>query len=184
MNFLFYFKLILLFQVLKFSGCWSDSYFLKKLDKPIQKKNSFVENLDEKPLKIQTPFNKPIFSYVGCFADKRESRDIHEKEYTFITKFNKTMPTVELCVNLCAQDGFSVAGIQALYKDFLKFLKIYLIFHFEVMNVFAETLMENIMPLKIQIVFLNVLESIRAGVMMPTLSILYHVRFLSFNITI
>lgn len=115
MNLLFYFNLTILFHILKFSGCWSDSYFLKKLENPIQKKNSLVEeNLNEKPLKTSNSFNKPIFSYVGCFADRRESRDINEKEYTFITKFNKTMPTVELCVNLCAQDGYSVAGVQAL----------------------------------------------------------------------
>lgn len=59
-------------------------------------------------------FNKPIFSYVGCFNDRRELRDVGDKDYTFITKFNKSIPTVELCVLLCAQDGYSIAGIQAL----------------------------------------------------------------------
>lgn len=58
--------------------------------------------------------NKPIFSYVGCFNDRRELRDVGDKDYTFITKFNKSIPTVELCVLLCAQDGYSIAGIQAL----------------------------------------------------------------------
>lgn len=119
MKFLFYSKLILLFQILKLCNCWSDSYLFKKLDKPIQKINNLVdEKLRESPSKTSPTFNKPIFSYVGCFADRRESRDIYEKEYTYITKFNKTMPTVELCVNLCAQDGYSVAGVQALYSMF------------------------------------------------------------------
>lgn len=58
--------------------------------------------------------NKPMFSYVGCFNDRRELRDVGDKDYTFITKFNKSIPTVELCVLLCAQDGYSIAGIQAL----------------------------------------------------------------------
>ena len=58
--------------------------------------------------------NKPVFTYVGCFNDRRELRDVGDKDYTFITKFNKSLPTVELCVLLCAQDGYSIAGIQAL----------------------------------------------------------------------
>lgn len=62
--------------------------------------------------------NKPIFSYVGCFNDRRELRDVGDKDYTFITKFNKSLPTVELCVLLCAQDGYSIAGIQALLVPF------------------------------------------------------------------
>ena len=57
--------------------------------------------------------HKPIFSYIGCFADKREMRDIGEKDFTFLTKYNKSMPTVELCVLLCSQDGFRFAGVQA-----------------------------------------------------------------------
>lgn len=58
--------------------------------------------------------NRPMFSYIGCFADKRELRDIGDKDFTFITKYNKTMPTVELCVYLCSQDGYNFAGVQAL----------------------------------------------------------------------
>ena len=45
------------------------------------------------------------------------------------------------------------------------------------MNAFAATLMENTMPLTIQIVSLSVLENILVEVIMPTRSILYHVRF-------
>jgi len=57
---------------------------------------------------------KPMFSYVGCYNDRRDSRDIGEKDFSYITKFNKTIPTVELCVQLCAKEGLNVAGIQAL----------------------------------------------------------------------
>ena len=57
---------------------------------------------------------KPVFSYVGCYNDRRDSRDIGEKDFSYITKFNKSMPTVELCVQLCAKEGYTVAGIQAL----------------------------------------------------------------------
>ena len=57
---------------------------------------------------------KPVFSYIGCYNDRRDSRDIGEKDFSYITKFNKTLPTVELCVHLCAKEGLNVAGIQAL----------------------------------------------------------------------
>lgn len=57
---------------------------------------------------------KPKFSYLGCFNDKRELRDIADKDFSFVTKYNKTIPTVELCVNLCAVNGFKVAAVQAL----------------------------------------------------------------------
>ena len=60
------------------------------------------------------PLNyEPIFSYVGCFNDRREARDIGEKDFSFITKYNKTIPTVEMCVQLCAKDYYQIAGIQA-----------------------------------------------------------------------
>jgi hypothetical protein len=57
--------------------------------------------------------NRPIFSYLGCFSDKRELRDLGDKDFTFVTKYNKSMPTVELCVYLCSQDGYNFAGVQA-----------------------------------------------------------------------
>ena len=57
---------------------------------------------------------KPVFSYVGCYNDRRDSRDIGETDFSYITKFNKSIPTVELCVHLCAKEGYTVAGIQAL----------------------------------------------------------------------
>lgn len=57
---------------------------------------------------------KPTFTYLGCFNDKRELRDIADKDFSFVTKYNKTMATVELCVNLCAVNGFKVAAVQAL----------------------------------------------------------------------
>ena len=60
------------------------------------------------------PLNyEPIFSYVGCFNDRREARDIGEKDFSFITKYNKSVPTVEMCVQLCAKDYYQIAGIQA-----------------------------------------------------------------------
>ena len=57
---------------------------------------------------------KPAFTYLGCFNDRRELRDIADKDFTVVTKYNKTMPTVELCVNLCAANGFKIAAVQAL----------------------------------------------------------------------
>lgn len=55
----------------------------------------------------------PSFKYTGCYNDKREERDISEKDFSFITKYNKSLPTVELCVSLCHSHGFKVAGVQA-----------------------------------------------------------------------
>lgn len=55
----------------------------------------------------------PEFEYLGCFADKREHRDIAEKDFSFITKYNKSKPTVELCAGLCASEGFKIAAVQA-----------------------------------------------------------------------
>ena len=114
MIFPFYFKSVFLFLVLKLCNCWTDAYQANKNGQSLEQfVNEFAKRQEKEP--VQTiKFNKPIFSYVGCFADRREARDIFDKEYTYITKFNKTLPTVELCVNLCAQDGFSVAGVQAL----------------------------------------------------------------------
>ncbi|CAF0728575.1 unnamed protein product [Brachionus calyciflorus] len=123
----FFSKALLLFLFLKLCNCWTDGFQQQELpksldNKPNQNLDQFVSdfgkfNQKEKevvvPVQNPNKFNKPIFSYVGCFADRREARDIYEKEYTYITKFNKTLPTVELCVNLCAQDGYTVAGIQA-----------------------------------------------------------------------
>ena len=62
----------------------------------------------------EIPRAKPTFSYVGCYNDRRESRDISEKDFSYITKYNKSIPTVELCVQLCANDYYTIAGIQAL----------------------------------------------------------------------
>ena len=56
----------------------------------------------------------PVFSYVGCYNDRRESRDINDKDFSYLTKLNKTLPTVEFCVQLCAQDGYKIAAVQAL----------------------------------------------------------------------
>lgn len=56
----------------------------------------------------------PVFSYLGCFNDRKDDRDINERDFSYITKFNKTLPTVELCVSLCAENGFKIVGIQAL----------------------------------------------------------------------
>lgn len=79
--------------------------------------NNLINNNNNNNNAIESNYylNKPIFSYVGCFNDRRELRDVGDKDYTFITKFNKSIPTVELCVLLCAQDGYSIAGIQALW---------------------------------------------------------------------
>lgn len=57
---------------------------------------------------------QPLFSYLGCFNDRKEDRDINEKDFSYVTKFNKTIPTVELCVSLCAEHGYKIVGIQAL----------------------------------------------------------------------
>lgn len=64
--------------------------------------------------KVNSISSRPTFTYVGCYNDRRDFRDIDGKDYSFITKFNKSMPTVELCVSLCAQEGYSVAGVQSL----------------------------------------------------------------------
>jgi hypothetical protein len=74
------------------------------------------KNLHKKPvsnLNKSSAVPIPSFNYIGCFSDKRELRDLGDKDFTFITKYNKSMPTVELCVLLCSQDGFSFAGVQA-----------------------------------------------------------------------
>jgi hypothetical protein len=58
--------------------------------------------------------NGPSFIYLGCYNDRKASRDINEKDFSYVTKFNKTLPTVELCVGLCAAHGFKIAAVQAL----------------------------------------------------------------------
>ena len=81
----------------------------------INKYNFYKNNNDDNNNNNLNKFNfKPVFSYVGCYNDRRDSRDIGEKDFSFITKFNKTIPTVELCVHLCAKEGLNIAGIQAL----------------------------------------------------------------------
>jgi hypothetical protein len=82
----------------------------------INKYNSYNNNNENNNNNVNTnKFNfKPVFSYIGCYNDRRDSRDIGEKDFSYITKFNKTLPTVELCVHLCAKEGLNVAGIQAL----------------------------------------------------------------------
>ncbi len=56
----------------------------------------------------------PRFKYLGCFNDKREQRDIDEKDFSLITKYNKSIPTVVLCTSMCYKNGFKYAGVQAL----------------------------------------------------------------------
>jgi hypothetical protein len=58
-------------------------------------------------------FELPSFKYLGCFNDKREQRDIIDKDFSFITKYNKSIPTVELCTSMCFKNGFKYAGVQA-----------------------------------------------------------------------
>ena len=54
------------------------------------------------------------FEYLGCFNDKRESRDLNEADYSSITKHNKSMSTVEFCILLCSKSKFKYAGVQAM----------------------------------------------------------------------
>lgn len=110
---MFYKFLILILFNLKYSNCWFNlnNHQQQQLAQEYayssnNGNNNFNNNID-------SAF-RPVFSYVGCFNDRRESRDISEKDFSYITKFNKSIPTVELCVQLCAQDGYTIAGIQAL----------------------------------------------------------------------
>ena len=57
---------------------------------------------------------QPVFTYLGCYNDRKDVRDIYEKDFSYVTKFNKTIPTVELCISLCAEHGYKIVGIQAL----------------------------------------------------------------------
>ena len=104
-------ELFILTLALKYSNCW----FLSndKLRNDLAFKNTADASMSK--YKKENTFNfKPVFSYVGCFNDRRDSRDIGEKDFSYVTKFNKSIQTVELCVQLCAKEGLNVAGIQAL----------------------------------------------------------------------
>jgi hypothetical protein len=112
---------VLLFFLIEIVYCWNTEIQQKyqNINKNINKNynndiinyniNGNMINSNLKEAKI-----KPVFSYVGCYNDRRESRDINEKDFSFITKYNKSIPTVELCVQLCANDFFTIAGVQAL----------------------------------------------------------------------
>ena len=90
---------------------------LNRVDSPQQLQmpsSAYVTNQQQQFSSIvATSSYMPVFSYIGCYNDRRELRDINEKDFSYLTKINKTMPTVELCVSLCAQDGYKIAGIQA-----------------------------------------------------------------------
>jgi hypothetical protein len=76
--------------------------------------SSLLEIDENDRYKLSAELGSRLFSYVGCFNDRREFRDINQKDYSVITKFNKTIATVELCVHLCGKDGYRYAGVQAL----------------------------------------------------------------------
>ena len=95
-------NLICYLNVLNYCFCWN----------PYLAPGSLLEEtIEKRNYKQET---KVIFNYIGCYRDKRESRDINERDFSYITKFNKSIPTVEICVQLCSKEAFKFAGVQAL----------------------------------------------------------------------
>lgn len=53
------------------------------------------------------------FTYLGCYNDRKEARDVYEKDYTRITKLNNSVAIVEICVRLCVMANYKYAAIQS-----------------------------------------------------------------------
>ena len=58
----------------------------------------------------QYPHN---FTYLGCYKDRKDLRDVYEKDYTRVTKLNNSYAIVEICVRLCAMANYKYAAIQS-----------------------------------------------------------------------
>jgi hypothetical protein len=58
----------------------------------------------------QNPRN---FTYLGCYKDRKDLRDVYEKDYTRVTKLNNSYAIVEICVRLCAMANYKYAAVQS-----------------------------------------------------------------------
>jgi hypothetical protein len=52
------------------------------------------------------------FSYVGCYNDLIEQRDVYEMDNSEKIKNSNRVDIVEHCVSLCATNGYRVAALQ------------------------------------------------------------------------
>jgi len=55
---------------------------------------------------------RPI-SYIGCYSDRIEARDIYERDYTRTVRKLGTTSIAEACIDLCAKDGYYYAAVQS-----------------------------------------------------------------------
>jgi hypothetical protein len=53
------------------------------------------------------------FTYLGCYNDRKDLRDVYEKDYTRVTKLNNSYAIVEICVRLCSMASYKYAAIQS-----------------------------------------------------------------------
>jgi hypothetical protein len=91
------------------------NFYQRQLDILLKKSDDLQNNNNNNNNNNNINNNDRIeFTYLGCFNDKKEERDVNERDFSYITKFNKTVPTVELCVSWCASHNFRIAAIQAL----------------------------------------------------------------------
>ena len=61
---------------------------------------------------LSTNAHKPV-SYIGCYTDRIEDRDIYDKDYTNEIRKLATLNIVESCIELCSNDGYFYAAIQS-----------------------------------------------------------------------
>ena len=57
--------------------------------------------------------NQRNFTYLGCYKDRKDLRDVYEKDYTRVTKLNNSYAIVEICVRLCAMANYKYAAVQS-----------------------------------------------------------------------
>lgn len=55
---------------------------------------------------------RPI-SYIGCYTDRIDARDIYERDYTRTVRNLGSTNIAETCIDLCAKDGYYYAAIQS-----------------------------------------------------------------------
>jgi hypothetical protein len=89
------------------------NFYQRQLDILLKKSDELQNNNNNNNNNINNN-DRIEFTYLGCFNDKKEERDVNERDFSYITKFNKTVPTVELCVSWCSSHNFRIAAIQAL----------------------------------------------------------------------
>ena len=53
------------------------------------------------------------YTYLGCYNDRKDMRDVYDKDYTRVTKLNNSYAIVEICVRLCAMANYKYAAIQS-----------------------------------------------------------------------